>query len=104
MTLRRIFIVAVAGLAGVVALQAQEKTALPQPSPGATAAGVDQYGDPLPAGAVARMGTLRWRHGNAVTFVGFTQGHKQVVTACQDGIFHVWDAATGKEEIGRAHV
>src|SRR5262245_41009492 len=32
----------------------------------------DQNGDPLPAGALARMGSLRWRHGTAVSYLAFT--------------------------------
>jgi WD40 repeat protein len=100
MILRRIFLVTLAGLAGLFALQAQEKPAAPpttnQPAPTKPAA-KDQFGDDLPAGAIARMGTVRWRHGNAVVFIGFSRGGKEVVTACQDGIFHIWDAATGKE-------
>lgn len=57
----------------------------------------DQYGDPLPQGALARMGTLRWRHGGSVYFVGFTAEGKQLVTASADGLFRVWDLANGKE-------
>jgi WD40 repeat protein len=57
----------------------------------------DVYGDPLPEGARVRMGTLRWRHPAMITFVGFTAKDKQVMTACGDGFFRVWDAASGKE-------
>jgi WD40 repeat protein len=99
MILRRILLVALAGFAGLLGLHAQEKPAaspINQPSP-ATPAVKDQFGDDLPAGASARMGTVRWRHGSAVVFVGFSKGDKEVITACQDGIFHVWDAVTGKE-------
>ena len=31
----------------------------------------DLADDPLPEGALARMGTLHWRHGGAITFVAF---------------------------------
>jgi WD40 repeat protein len=58
---------------------------------------VDAFNDPLPPGAVARLGTVRWRHGGAVFFVGLADGGKQLVTASQDGWLHVWDAGTGKE-------
>jgi WD40 repeat protein len=57
----------------------------------------DVHGDPLPEGARARMGTLRWRHPTTINFVGFTAQNKHVVTACADEYFRVWDAETGKE-------
>lgn len=57
----------------------------------------DVYGDPLPEGALARMGTLRWRHPGAVNFVGYSAEGKEVVTGCQDGWYRVWEVATGKE-------
>src|SRR5262249_7581631 len=57
----------------------------------------DLYGDALPEGALARMGTLRWRHGGPVNFVGFTEGGKHLVTCSSDGYFRVWDVANGKE-------
>jgi RNA polymerase sigma factor (sigma-70 family) len=75
--------------------QAAEKKA--DEAPASDTKKTDLYGDPLPDGALARMGTLRWRHGGAVGFVGFTEGGKQLVTQSTDGFFRVWDVATGKE-------
>jgi RNA polymerase sigma factor (sigma-70 family) len=53
-------------------------------------AGTDRFGDPLPAGAVARMGTTRWRHVTGPT--AFTTDGKAFFTS---GL--LWDAATGKQ-------
>src|SRR4051812_22331041 len=66
----------------------------PAPADPTTAKKAEVHGDPLPDGALTRMGTLRWRHGAAVTFVGYTFKGKEVVTGCGDGIFRVWEAAT----------
>jgi WD40 repeat protein len=57
----------------------------------------DVYGDPLPEGALARLGTVRWRHGGPVFFVGLSGGGKHLVTVSQDGWLRVLDAATGRE-------
>ena len=57
----------------------------------------DQNGDPLPAGALARMGTLRWRHGDTVSFVAYASEGKAVLTAANDGSIRLWDRDTGKE-------
>jgi WD40 repeat protein len=65
--------------------------------PAAAEGKTDRFGDPLPEGALARMGTLRWRHGAPVSFVGYTAHGKQLLTACTDGFFRVWDVASGKE-------
>jgi RNA polymerase sigma factor (sigma-70 family) len=58
---------------------------------------VDAAGDALPPGALARLGTLRWRHGPRVSAVAFAAGGKEVVTAGPDGVVRAWDAADGKE-------
>jgi RNA polymerase sigma factor (sigma-70 family) len=64
---------------------------------GAGAARTDRQGDPLPPGALARLGTTRLRHGGLVTFVAFLPGGKEVVSAGDDGTARLWDVATGKE-------
>lgn len=57
----------------------------------------DRYGDPLPSGAVARLGSTRWRYPHPVELVHFFDNGKQLLTSCGDGVLHVLDAATGKE-------
>src|SRR5262245_36629501 len=75
--------------------------ALPLAQGGKKAAGAkrpptDRYGDPLPRAAVARMGTLRLRHGGAINFVGYAAGGKVLLSAGDDGAVRTWDAATGQ--------
>jgi WD40 repeat protein len=57
----------------------------------------DTYGDPLPDGALTRLGTVRWRHADAVTFVAFLPDGKAVLTGAQDNTLRLWARATGKE-------
>lgn len=54
----------------------------------------DLYGDPLPPGAVARLGTVRLRHVNAE--VAFSKDGKRLVSCNYKGRVRIWDAATGK--------
>ncbi len=58
---------------------------------------IDANGDPLPNGALARLGTLRWRHPQPVTFVAFLPDGKAVLTGSDDRVLRLWDRATGKE-------
>jgi WD40 repeat protein/beta-lactamase regulating signal transducer with metallopeptidase domain len=60
-------------------------------------AGADQHGDPLPAGALARLGTTRLRHGAEITFVAFAAQGKTLLTAGRDNTVRLWDLSTGKE-------
>jgi RNA polymerase sigma factor (sigma-70 family) len=50
---------------------------------------------PLPAGAVARVGSARFRHGDGVYSVSFSPDGKQIVSGSSDGSARVWDLATG---------
>jgi WD40 repeat protein len=60
-------------------------------------AATDLHGDPLPADALARWGTIRWRHGSPILFVAFLPGGKSVLSAGEDGVLHVWEYPSGKE-------
>jgi WD40 repeat protein len=54
----------------------------------------DLYGDPLPRGAVARFGTLRFRHFEDVSAVAF-QPDGKVLMAVDYGSINWWDVETG---------
>lgn len=57
---------------------------------------VDLYGDPLPAGAIARLGTVRFRHGNSIYRAALSADGRLLATAGGHPMTHVWDVATGK--------
>lgn len=59
----------------------------------------DQFGDPLPPEALARLGTIRLRHGHGVNAIVFAPDGKSLASAGGDGTVHVWDSATGKENL-----
>jgi RNA polymerase sigma factor (sigma-70 family) len=78
----------------------QAATPAAQPEPAAAEAGptarTDRHGDPLPAGAVARLGTVRFRHGMSVDRLTFSPDSKRIASwDCFRGIV-LWDVATGR--------
>jgi WD40 repeat protein len=56
----------------------------------------DLYGDPLPAGAIARLGSVRFRHGGYPKGIGFSADGKWVIVASEDQKIYCFEAATGK--------
>jgi hypothetical protein len=66
----------------------------------------DRYGDPLPPGALARLGTVRDRgagkgeaikdHTGRINDVVFSENGQTVATAGEDETVRLWETATGK--------
>jgi RNA polymerase sigma factor (sigma-70 family) len=57
-----------------------------------TAAQTDIYGDPLPPGAVGRLGTMQMRSGDTTLL----PDGRTVVIAARNGVLRWWDIGTGK--------
>jgi WD40 repeat protein len=57
----------------------------------------DRAGDPLPAGALARLGTVRLRHSDEVISVAFAPDGKALASASKDWTISLWEPNTGKE-------
>jgi RNA polymerase sigma factor (sigma-70 family) len=55
-----------------------------------------QQNEPLPEGAVGRLGSTRLRHMGPAVFVGFLPDSKTLVSAGRDATIRLWDVATGK--------
>jgi WD40 repeat protein len=64
---------------------------------GGQSARTDRYGDPLPPGAVARLGTLRFRDVQSFEALAYSPDGRYLATATSSyGRVHFWDVATGK--------
>src|SRR5262249_6556576 len=68
-----------------------------KPADGGKKARTDRHGDPLPPGAVLRLGTIRLRHTAAVTSLSFAPDGRRLVAGSRNQTVHVWETATGRE-------
>jgi WD40 repeat protein len=82
----------VAGLCWVSAFAAR---GAPPDARADTPARVDRYGDPLPPGAIARLGTIRLRDPAVLHALVFSPDGKSLASAA--GSVRVWETATGRE-------
>ncbi len=57
----------------------------------------DRYGDVLPPGAIARLGTSRLRHAQMVRCVAFSPNGRIIASGGLDGVIRLWDPETGKD-------
>jgi WD40 repeat protein len=55
----------------------------------------DLYGDPLPPGALARLGTARFRHDS--TAIAYSPDGKVLASGGSDNVIRLFDASTGME-------
>jgi RNA polymerase sigma factor (sigma-70 family) len=65
--------------------------------PGPRQALTDRHGDPLPQGALARLGTMRFRLGNGVYHMALAPDGKTAVSVGGNAWTQFWDVATGRE-------
>jgi RNA polymerase sigma factor (sigma-70 family) len=85
--------------AGAQPPAAEQAPAAKSAEPSAAAAPparTDRYDDPLPADALARLGTVRLRH-PGIFFAACLPDASGVVTASSDGGLRLWDLQSGKE-------
>src|SRR5262245_38442529 len=68
----------------------------PTPGPAAPQPRVDADGEPLPQGAVLRLGSARLRHGVPQS-LAFTPDGKLLFSAGREPFIRAWDPATGKQ-------
>lgn len=57
----------------------------------------DRFGDPLPEGAIARLGSLRFRERGSVGVTGFSLDGKILATFAGGDSLTCWDTASGRE-------
>jgi RNA polymerase sigma factor (sigma-70 family) len=73
-----------------------ERPADPPKANAKAAVRVDRYGDPLPEGAISRLGTTRLRHSVFVSWLQFTPDGQSLISQGGDGI-RIWKVDTAEQ-------
>src|SRR5262245_52143918 len=68
----------------------------PKSAPEKAEAVLDALGDPLPEGALARLGTLRFRHRGEILVLSLSADGKLLATGDTANTISLWDVASGK--------
>jgi WD40 repeat protein len=85
-------------LARLPALQGQSPVLEDKPAPKADKSiRTDLYGDPLPPGALARLGTVRLRHPSRLDCIAFSPKEKVIASGGPAPTVCFWDLNTGRE-------
>jgi WD40 repeat protein len=66
-----------------------------QPASATQTVRTDLYGDPLPEGALLRLGTVRWRHPAPIQSLAFSPDGRTILS-CAWGTLYLWDADAGR--------
>jgi RNA polymerase sigma factor (sigma-70 family) len=57
----------------------------------------DRFDDPLPDGAIARLGTNRFRHTLSIGSIAYSSDGKLIASGSEDASVRIWDAGTGRQ-------
>ncbi len=93
---RSLVLVIVLCALGLSVLPARAAAPPAREQPGLQGSRTDPYGDPLPPGAMARIGTVRFRTGSTVLAVRFSPDGKTLASVGHDAVI-LWDPRSGKE-------
>jgi WD40 repeat protein len=64
----------------------------------------DLHGDPLPAGAITRLGTTRLRHLDQAWDVAFSPDGKVLASVGKDNRIRLWEVPTWRPQHARSYV
>jgi WD40 repeat protein len=67
--------------------------------PAARPTPIDLAGDPLPDGALARLGTTRFSPGATIVDIAYSPDGRILASTDRDGELELWDAATGRRRL-----